>query len=38
MDLAPKTAIVESGIEEEVPVELVEIGDVLVIKPVLHFQ
>ncbi len=34
MDLAPKTAIVErNGIEEEVPVELVEIGDVLVIKP-----
>ena len=34
MDLAPKTAIVEkNGIEEEIPVELVEIGDVLVIKP-----
>ena len=34
MDLAPKTAIVEkNSIEEEIPVELVEIGDVLVIKP-----
>lgn len=34
MDLAPKTAIVErNGIEEEIPVELVDIGDILVIKP-----
>ncbi len=34
MDLAPKTAIVErNGIEEEIPVELVEMGDIVIIKP-----
>lgn len=34
MDLAPKTARVErNGIEEEIPVELVEIGDIVIIKP-----
>lgn len=34
MDLAPKTATVErNGREEQVPVELVETGDILVIKP-----
>ena len=34
MDLAPKTALVErGGIQEEIPVELVEVGDIVVIKP-----
>lgn len=34
MDLAPKTALVErDGIQEEIPVELVEVGDIIVIKP-----
>lgn len=34
MDLAPKTAIIErNGVEEQVPVELVASGDILVIKP-----
>lgn len=34
MDLAPKTARVEkNGIEEEVPVESVRVGDIIVIRP-----
>ncbi len=34
MDLAPKTAIIErNGVEEQIPVELVETGDILIIKP-----
>lgn len=34
MDLAPKTALVErDGVQEEIPVELVEVGDIVVIKP-----
>jgi Cu+-exporting ATPase len=34
MDLAPKTALVErDGVQEEIPVEMVEVGDVIVIKP-----
>lgn len=34
MDLTPKTATVErNGIEEQVPVELVKTGDIIIIKP-----
>ena len=34
MDLSPKTALVErDGIEVEVPIEEVEIGDIIVVKP-----
>lgn len=34
MDLAPKTAVVlRDGVESEIPVEDVAIGDILVIKP-----
>ncbi|HHY70101.1 MAG TPA: heavy metal translocating P-type ATPase, partial [Thermoanaerobacterales bacterium] len=34
MDLAPKTATVErNGVQEQIPVELVQTGDILIIKP-----